>query len=201
MRRFSRARGFTLVELSVVVVIVGVLAVLAVVGYSRYRTSARLSEATHLTGTIRTAQEAYKVEFGVYARISKAADAYYPADKPGAFTTAWGGACSNCDDSQGWKRLPVTPDGPVMYGYATVAGVGADAMTTDQGAAPKVSAAAVPKAAAAPAAAAAATPTDATLASTTPYYITVAYGDTNDDGVAAKVVSYSISTQLMVQEE
>ena len=64
-----RSEGFTLVELAVVVTIVGVLAVLAVVGYRRLITSAHLTEATGMVNGIRVAQESYHAETGVYATI------------------------------------------------------------------------------------------------------------------------------------
>ena len=44
--RGSRSAGFTLVELMIVVVIVGVLAVLAVVGFRRLVSEAHTTEAT-----------------------------------------------------------------------------------------------------------------------------------------------------------
>src|SRR5690606_23219095 len=75
-------RGFTLVELSVVVVIVGVLATLAFVGYRRYRATARMAEATRMTTGIRVAQEAYKSERGLYANVSGQLENLYPATSP-----------------------------------------------------------------------------------------------------------------------
>ena len=44
-QRRSRAWGTTLVELMIVVVILGILAAIATVGYKRYVARARLSEA------------------------------------------------------------------------------------------------------------------------------------------------------------
>src|SRR5438093_207585 len=117
MRR--RSRGFTLVELAVVVVIVAVLAVLGLMAYRHHKAVSRLAEATQLIGAIRTAQNEFKEETGVYANVSKDATSYYPAAEPGPFVTAWGGSCSNCLAANGWTSLNVHPSGPVMYGYAT----------------------------------------------------------------------------------
>lgn len=65
MNRFRKQpnqKGFTMVELMVVVVIVGVLAAVAVPMYSKYVKNARVSEATSKIGEIITASKAWAVE-------------------------------------------------------------------------------------------------------------------------------------------
>jgi prepilin-type N-terminal cleavage/methylation domain-containing protein len=66
MKHRSRVRGFTLVELMVVVVILGVLAVLALFAYRKYTYAARNSEAVQFLGGVRAAQESYFQSFGQY---------------------------------------------------------------------------------------------------------------------------------------
>ncbi len=56
------SRGFTLVEMMIVVVIVSVLATLAVLGYRKIVQSAHVTEATSMVNNIRVAQEAYHAE-------------------------------------------------------------------------------------------------------------------------------------------
>lgn len=193
-RHHSRAarRAFTMIELSIVVVIVGVLAVLGALGYRRYVTTAHTAEATHLTGGIRAAQEAFKVEKGVYADVSQDTSSLYPAKAPGKFVTEWGGSCTNCakSDPDAWKHLAVRPSAPVMYGYATVAGIGGGSLAAVPPP-PKVSASAFSP----PGSGSGAEP----IRATDPYYVTVAWGDTDADGTPCVVMSYSTSNQLVIQ--
>jgi type IV pilus assembly protein PilA len=123
--RRNSERGFTLVELAVVVTIIGILAMLAVAGYRRLVTSSHTSEATEMVNAIKVAQETYHAETGQYANISAGLGLgnLYPQATPNSKTaTAWGGPCSTCLDPAGWQKLPVHASGPVRFGYATVAG-------------------------------------------------------------------------------
>jgi type IV pilus assembly protein PilA len=107
-----------------VVVIVGILATLAVVGYRKIVQSSHVTEATHMVQSIRVAQEAYHGETQQYADISNDLAAWYPDSTApdGRHVTAWGGTCSNCVSGQTWSMLPLHVDGPVLFGYATKAG-------------------------------------------------------------------------------
>jgi type IV pilus assembly protein PilA len=116
------SKGFTLVEMMIVVAIVGVLAILAVAGYRQLIRSSHISEATGMVQSIRVAQEAYHSETQQYASVSSSLTDYYPNAPAYGVSTAWGGPCSNCPFVQ-WSALPVHVDGPVMFGYATVAGL------------------------------------------------------------------------------
>ena len=174
----------------IVVVVVGILGVLAILGYRRHTATARTAEAKQVTAGIRAAQEAYKTEKGIYAAVSLDDTSYYPAATPGKFVTAWGGKCANCaaGDPDGWRKLAVEPGAPVMFGYATIAGLGG----TGGGGAGGGSGAASSGGSMAPLAA---------LRATDPFYVTVAWGDTDGDGVPCTVTSYSTSNQLVVQSE
>jgi len=60
------ARGFTLIELMIVVTIVAVLAVVAGTAYRRYMDAARTTEAYSMLGEIRAKEEAYRAEKSQY---------------------------------------------------------------------------------------------------------------------------------------
>lgn len=80
IRKFAKSRlGFTMIELMVVVIIVGVLAAIAVPVYTDYVKKSRVSEATGRMGDLLTAAKAYAQEN---------ADATAGADWPTDCTTA-----------------------------------------------------------------------------------------------------------------
>ncbi len=123
VRRVEKLRGFTLVEMMIVVVLVGILSTLAVVGYRKLVQASHISEAQQMVQDIRAAQESYHSETQQYANVSKSLTDYYPLAHPdGATVTAWGAQCANCFTGMNWAMLPLHVDGPVRFGYATVGG-------------------------------------------------------------------------------
>ncbi len=134
MKRTRRStRGFTLVELAVVVTIIGILAMLAVAGYRKLVTSSHATEATEMVNAIKVAQETNHAETGQYANISSGLGLgnLYPLATPTSkLATAWGGACGSCADTTAWNKLPVHASGPVRFGYATVSGAVGAALPT-----------------------------------------------------------------------
>lgn len=122
-RRASREeQGFTLVELAVVVTIVGVLAVIAVVGYRRYILNSKITEAQSVISAIKIAQEDHRAERGIYANLGDSN--LCPAATPtGKTLTGWNPQCSG--GVAKWEQLPVHVSGAVLFGYITKAGPGA----------------------------------------------------------------------------
>jgi prepilin-type N-terminal cleavage/methylation domain-containing protein len=125
MARRSR-RGFTLIELAIVVVIVGILSVIAVVGYRRYMLHSKITEAQTMISAIRIAQEEHRAEKGIYANVGTN---YCPAGAGvGNVKVGWHPACSGGTST--WENLPVHADGPVLFTYATVASAAGDTATS-----------------------------------------------------------------------
>lgn len=62
----KRAKGFTLVELVIVIVIVGILSIVAVPIYRGYTRKAMGTEAKSLLGSIQTAQKVYYAEHAAF---------------------------------------------------------------------------------------------------------------------------------------
>ncbi|MDD5155743.1 MAG: type II secretion system protein [Candidatus Omnitrophica bacterium] len=63
---FERRSGFTLLELIVVIVILGILATLGFTQYTKMVEKGRTAEARTVLGQLRSAQLAYHLEYGVY---------------------------------------------------------------------------------------------------------------------------------------
>ncbi|HEY8077461.1 MAG TPA: hypothetical protein VIF62_25220 [Labilithrix sp.] len=150
-----------------------------------------------MTGAIRAAQNAFKAEHGTYANVSTDTASYYPAANPGSFVTAWGGPCANCNAGVSWDNIEVRPKSPVMFGYATVAGIGAAALNGANNPPPG-------PAAMAPMAARAAGPggpgpAGAVIGPADPFFLTVAWGDPNADGDTTIVYGYSMTSEIVVK--
>jgi type IV pilus assembly protein PilA len=188
MQQSRRAsRGMTLVELMVVVAIIGVLAVLASVGYGRWIASAKMAEATNMVASIKNGQENYYSQAGHYLDLSKSVNPpdLYPAKDPGPTKVAWGAECTWCKAD--WKRLGVKADAPVYFGYATVADDAADpsgrgiTVTTIKGTVNWTA--------------------EAGGAINKPWYIVVAQADTNGNKKYAKVVGFSFGGRIITDNE
>lgn len=112
-------RGFTLLELMIVVVIIGVLAMVAIPSFRNYLNRSRTTEAITFLGEIRQRQESYRAEFGQYCAVDGATwpAAYNPNPMPtGGETAAW-------TSTDNWRMLGAAPDTDVRFSYSTIAGL------------------------------------------------------------------------------
>lgn len=143
MRRKRGALGMTLVELMIVVVIIGILAAVAVVGYRKYIARARLSEATAMLAEFAAKEQLYFLDSGVYveAHVSSMSPVssnenagdfhpHNPNDKwdsaRDSFAVRPGGAMPIS-----WNKLGIRPRYPQLYcTYMVNAGCGPPDATT-----------------------------------------------------------------------
>jgi type IV pilus assembly protein PilE len=75
----KNSKGFTLIELMIVVVIIGILAAMAIPRYMKAATKAKQSEAKGILRQVFTMQNAYYIEFNYYCRNGIVANAAQPA--------------------------------------------------------------------------------------------------------------------------
>ena len=81
----TRKGGFTLIELMIVVAIIGILAAIAIPNFLRFQLRSRVGEGKTNIAAIRTAEESYNAEYGVYVAAPPA-----PATGTPSRTSAFG---------------------------------------------------------------------------------------------------------------
>ncbi|MBX2812348.1 MAG: prepilin-type N-terminal cleavage/methylation domain-containing protein [Myxococcales bacterium] len=123
LRKYSR-KGFTLIELMIVVAIIGILAAIAIPNFVRYQLRSKTSEARTNVGAIRTSQESFAGDFDGYA-VPAANPGTVPGTMKAAFDigTACPAGCTRADltGCTNFECLGFRPSGTVYYQYASLA--------------------------------------------------------------------------------
>jgi prepilin-type N-terminal cleavage/methylation domain-containing protein len=141
MRAVNRS-GFTLVELMIVVVIIGVLAAIGTIGYRKWIGRARSGEAVAMLAEMSSKEQSYKLEFATYLPLradnnatlpsaDEVAAAFYPVPADSATFDSVRTPTNIADPTkwpQGWQAVGLRPRDTSLYcTYLTNAGgAGAD---------------------------------------------------------------------------
>lgn len=115
-----RQAGFTLIEILIAVAIIGILAGLAVMTFSKQTRKARGAEVQAIFAELRNREEQYHLENGVYFSTGANENAIHPA-APGAQSQLF------TPQPAAWAALRVKPPLSRVYcGYVVLAGNGGD---------------------------------------------------------------------------
>ena len=114
LMKLRNRKGFTLVELMIVVAIIGILAAIAIPNFLNFRLKAKTSEAKSNLGAIRSTEVAYYAEWNLW--VGNQTDA--PDDRAAANAAgetpdkkwAW-------DNSTRFSILGFAPEGEVFFSY------------------------------------------------------------------------------------
>jgi type IV pilus assembly protein PilA len=124
----TRRGGFTLIELMIVVAIIGILAAIAIPNFLRFQLKAKSSEGKTNLAAIRTAEESYFAEYGIYvsANPSPPTASMVPYNQKATF--------SNPDPGFGFETVGWSPEGRVYFNYSVEVNAGASQFTAGAGA-------------------------------------------------------------------
>jgi type IV pilus assembly protein PilA len=100
----NNQKGFTLIELMIVVAIIGILAAIAIPNFLNYQLKSKTAEAKTNIGAIRTSQEAYKAEHDQFIDCAVQGGG-------GTSKGTWPATAAGFDD------IGFEPSGPVYYLY------------------------------------------------------------------------------------
>jgi prepilin-type N-terminal cleavage/methylation domain-containing protein len=122
-------RGFTLVELMIVVIIIGILAAIATVGFRKYIARARMTETASILAEMVGKEQVYFLEFGRYLPLradnnlaqpspDESSAAFYPLDASSSSLESARTATAITNPAAwpaSWRAVGMRPKGNFLY--------------------------------------------------------------------------------------
>jgi len=116
----KKSKGFTLIELMIVVAIVAILAAIAIPQYRKFQLKSKTSEAKTNIGALRTCEEAYASEHDVYLALPVAPS----SGSVGASPRDWNVGSGSSDKAVNYLAIGFKPAGKVYYNYGVMCNSG-----------------------------------------------------------------------------